>query len=174
MSTSLGRLHNAVDCKDDCRLHSSLYPSTSQCDSSAPPFRSLSPLPLHLGWPCDLLCTTECIGGDSVSVLSLDLKRPLCASLLSLESSWPPCKQARSSLLNDRRRDLTTLCSSYPLLHNKPPQTQCLKKAIIIYFPYKSAFRAGPDRDDSSPLHMASAGAAQRLGVTRRWGAETI
>lgn len=135
MSTSLGRLHNAVDCKDDRRLHSSLYPSTSQCDSSAPPIRSLSPLPLHLGWPCDLLCTTECIGGDSVSVLSLDLKRPLCASLLSLESSWPPCKQARSGLQNDRRHVTSQL--SVPVIHcciTNLLKLSALKKQLSFIF----------------------------------------
>lgn len=61
--------------KTATRLHPSFCTSTFQSDFSAPPIKSqpLSPS-LELGWPCDLLCVTQCSPSDSVSVLSLSLK----------------------------------------------------------------------------------------------------
>lgn len=56
-------------------LHSSFHGNAFQSGFSAPPIRR-QPLPLlEWGWPCDLLCTTW---GDSVSLLSLGLKRLSC------------------------------------------------------------------------------------------------
>lgn len=123
----------------------------------APPSKRQSISPSFIfGCHCHVLCTTECSGSDSKLVESLGLKRPFAL----------PQEPCLATLQTSPVEPAEWHHSSYLLLHNKPPQTQCLKTTIIIHFPYKWALWAGPGRDHSSLLPTALARAAQRLGVT--------
>lgn len=114
-------------------LHVSLCPCPLQWDHRAPPIRrcSLFPYLLNLGRLCDLLWPKQWGRSNSVSVLSLSLKR--LALLTPVFVLLPPLReQAQAGVLEDVRgkwkmrcgEELSSSCTSWQAANPKDMRAQ--------------------------------------------------